>query len=194
MEPPDPHFFPTPSGLRAWFERHHAREDVLWVGYHRKATGRPSVTWEESVDVALCFGWIDGVRKSLDPERYVIRFTPRRPRSIWSDRNMRRMRALLEADLVAPAGMAAWRVRREDRSRRYSFEQGTVELPAELRARFEAEATAWRWFARQGAYYRRAATWWVVSARREDTRERRFETLVESSAAGRRIPPMRRTR
>ncbi|MEQ9569991.1 MAG: YdeI/OmpD-associated family protein, partial [Longimicrobiales bacterium] len=161
MSDPRPEFFATPAELRSWFEANHDRRDVLMLGYHRKATGRPSVTWPESVDVALCFGWIDGVRRSLDEERYVIRFTPRRKGSHWSARNIERMTALIEAGQATEAGLAAWRKRTAKRSRRSSFEQGDVALTDAFQARFEAHGGAWDWFAAQSPYYRRTATWWV---------------------------------
>lgn len=194
MDEHAPEFFETPDDLRAWFDAHHDARDVLMLGYHKKATGRPSVTWEESVDVALCFGWIDGVRRSLDAERYVIRFTPRRAGSIWSDRNIRRMTAMIDEGRATPAGLAAWERRTEAGSRRYSFEQESVSLPDTDRRRFETHAEGWAWFRAQAPYYRRTAVWWVISAKRATTRERRLNTLIACSNEKRRIPPLRRTR
>lgn len=188
----EPTFFETPAKFRGWLRRYHATETELWVGFHRKATGRLSITWDESVDEALCFGWIDGIRKSVDDSSYMIRFTPRTPRSIWSDKNIRRMEELLEEGRVADAGREAWGRRKEDRSRRYAFEQDAVELPPDFDERFRANRKAWAFFSGEAPYYRRVATWWVISARRESTRDRRLAILIEDSEAGRRIGPMRR--
>ena len=188
----NPVFFDSPAAFRRWLEKHHGNEQELWVGFHKKGTGRPSLTWPESVDEALCFGWIDGVRKSLDGDSYTIRFTPRQPNSIWSDKNIRRMEELRAAGRVRPAGEAAFGRRREDRSRRYSFEQNRVKLPEEFEGTFRANRKAWKFFQAQAPYYRRTVTWWVISAKREETRRRRLETLIADSEAGRRIAAMRR--
>lgn len=183
----NPLFFPSQAAFGKWLEKHDADEDVLWVGFHKKATGRPSLTWNESVDEALRFGWIDGIRRSIDDSAYTIRFTPRRPGSIWSDKNIRRMDELIEAGVVAPAGLAAYERRREDRSRRYSFEQGQVSFPPELEQELRADRKAWAFWESQPPGYRKIATWWVISAKREATRRRRLETLIADCRAGRRI-------
>lgn len=188
----DPPFFPSPADFRAWLERHHTTEDELWVGFHKKGSGLPSITWPESVDEALCFGWIDGLRKSIDETSYRIRFTPRRPGSTWSTVNVRRARALMEEGRMRPAGLDAFENRREDLARRYSFEQGTVEFPEALEAEFRANPGAWGFFEAQPPSYRKTATWWVVSAKREDTRRRRLATLIADSEAGLRIAQLRR--
>ncbi|HWT25077.1 MAG TPA: YdeI/OmpD-associated family protein [Solirubrobacteraceae bacterium] len=193
MEPRDVQFFPDPAAWRAWLEAHHEHAREVWVGYHKRGTGRPSLTWPESVDQALCFGWIDGLRKSLDDERYTIRFTPRKPRSIWSKVNIGRVEELTRLGLMRPAGVAAFAARDEARSGVYSFEQReAARLSSEQEARFRADAEAWAWFEAQAPSYRRAVTWWVVSAKREETRARRLETLIAESRAGRRIEPMTR--
>lgn len=188
----EPHFFTSPAEFRTWLATHHRSATELWVGYHKKSTGKPSLTWPESVDQALCFGWIDGVRRSLGAEAYTIRFTPRRDASVWSDRNLRRMEVLLEAGLVRRAGKDAYERRKEHLSRRYSFEQDEIALPPELEKRFRANRRAWKHFGGETASYRKAVTWWVVSARREETRLRRLDRLIEDSAAGFRIKEMRR--
>jgi uncharacterized protein YdeI (YjbR/CyaY-like superfamily) len=158
------------------------------VGYHKKATGRPSVTWPESVDEALCFGWIDGVRRSLDERRYAIRFTPRRKRSRWSAVNLARMKLLEKAGRVRPAGRAAWADRDVARSG-YSIRNRTEDIPPALLRRLKAARAAWSWFRTAPPSYRRAVAFWLSTARREDTRERRLAILIEHSAKGRRIPP-----
>ena len=184
----EPTFFATPDDFRAWLQVHHESATELLVGFHKKATGRPSITWPQSVDQALCFGWIDGVRHSLGDESYTIRFTPRKARSTWSAVNVRRFGELREADLVAPAGLQAFERRSDDRTAIYSYEQHkTAELGEAFEARFRADAAAWEWFQAQAPSYRRTATYWVVSAKRAETRERRLAELIADSAAGRRI-------
>lgn len=189
----EPVFFATPAELRAWLERHHADRDELWVGLCKKGSGRPSVTWPEVVDEALCFGWIDGVRRSLGPDTYVNRLTPRRPRSNWSAINIKRVGELIEEGRMTPAGMAAFEARTDDRSAVYSYElRRSATLEPEQEARFRAVPDAWEWFQARPPSYRRAALHWVVSAKRRETRERRLQTLIEDSAAGRTVKPLTR--
>jgi uncharacterized protein YdeI (YjbR/CyaY-like superfamily) len=186
-------FFPTPADFRRWLTKHHRTAPELWVGFHKKGSGRPSITWPESVDEALCFGWIDGIRKSLGVESYVIRFTPRRRGSIWSDVNTRRAKELISEGKMRPAGMAAFEARDPERSGVYSFERRmNPELDRRSAARFRANGEAWRFFQAQPPGYRRLALWWVVSAKREETRARRLDTLIADSAAGRRIRGLNR--
>lgn len=190
MEDATPHFFPTPEDLRAWFEANHDRVDVMWVGYYKKATKLPSVTVPESVDLALCFGWIDGLKRSVDEKAYKIRFTPRRKRSRWSARNLARMELLLAQGIVAEPGLAAYRRRDPGRDEQLG-ERDAVAMPADYERRIRAEPAAWEYFEATTASYRRHVTRWVVSAKREETRLRRLGILIESSAAGKVIPPMR---
>jgi uncharacterized protein YdeI (YjbR/CyaY-like superfamily) len=188
-----PRFFPDPAAFRAWLEEHHSTADEVVVGYRRRATGLESITWPESVDVALCFGWIDGIRRSLDETSYTIRFTPRRRRSIWSAVNVRRFGELEEAGLVTDAGRAAFAARSDDRTALYTHEQEqTPELDEAFTARFRESPDAWEWFQLQPPFYRRQAAHWVMSAKKPETRERRFLTLVADSEAGLRVPPLRR--
>ena len=189
----DPTFFAAPADFRAWLEEHHAAESELLVGFYKKGSGRPSITWPESVDEALCFGWIDGVRRSLGDEAYSIRFTPRKRRSIWSVVNVRRARELIEEGRMRPAGLAAFEARTQERSGVYSFEQkdGVAFDEAQAR-RFQADAKAWEFFQAQPPWYRRTATWWVISAKKEETRAKRLATLIEDSAAGRTIRELTR--
>lgn len=188
-----PRFFASPAEFRAWLEAHHAAAAELWVGFHKKGTGRPSLTWPESVAEALCFGWIDGVRKSLDAESYVIRFTPRRPQSTWSAVNLAMMEELVAAGRVAPAGLAAYERRSAAKSATYSYEQRRqAAFDADLERRFRAAKRAWAFFATQPPGYRRLVTHWVVSAQREATRRSRLAKLIECSAAGRRLPGLER--
>lgn len=190
--PADPLFFPTPADLRAWLVTNHAAAGELWVGLHKKGSGRPSVTWSELVDQLLCFGWIDGVRKSLGGDSYAIRVTPRRKGSRWSAVNRRRVPMLIDAGLMTPAGLAAWEARDEAADRRYSFEREDATLGEAYEAELRRDPAAWAFWQAQPPGYRKTATWWVISAKREETRRRRLGRLVEDSAAGLRIGLLRR--
>ena len=189
----DPTFFATPAEFRRWLEEHHATSRELLVGFHKKGSGRPSMTWPESVDEALCFGWIDGVRRSLSADAYTIRFTPRQKRSTWSAVNIARAKELIAADRMTPAGMAAFEARTDERSAIYSHEQRTAATldPDQERA-LKANPAAWEYFQSRPPSYRRAAVHWVTSAKRPETRERRLGALIEDSAAGRPVGPLRR--
>jgi len=189
---PSPTFFPSAADFRRWLAEHHDARDELWVGYWKKASGKPSITWPESVDEALCFGWIDGIRKSIDDEAYMIRFTPRRPGSIWSRVNLQRVAALNDAGRMTPAGSAAYEARDPERSGVYSFEREDVRLTPEQVRRFRRDAKAWAFWKAQPAGYRKQATAWVVSAKRDETRARRLARLIEDSASGLRIKELRR--
>jgi uncharacterized protein YdeI (YjbR/CyaY-like superfamily) len=184
----EPTFFETPAELRAWLERNHESETELWVGYHRKGSGRPSITWPESVDEALCFGWIDGVRKSVDETSYKIRFTPRKPTSNWSSVNIARVAELETEGRMRPAGRAAFERRSAAKSGIYAYEQRkAARFEPEQERRFRAHPDAWEFFQSQPAGYRQTETWWVVSAKRDATREKRLGTLIDDSAHGRRL-------
>lgn len=188
-----PIFFPSPEAFREWLAAHHATREVLWVGFHKRGTGQPSLSWPESVDEALAYGWIDGVRKRIDEARYAIRFTPRQPGSTWSAINTRRMGELIAAGRVHPAGLAAFERREAAKSGTYSYERRReAELAPELERELRADAEAWRGFASRPPGYRRTAIHWVMSAKREATRRRRLATLIASSRAGRPIPPLDR--
>lgn len=178
-------FFARPTDFRAWLEEHHETEQEILVGYYKKGSGRQSITWPESVDEALCFGWIDGIRRSIDAESYSIRFTPRKSRSIWSAVNIGRMEALIAEGRVHPAGLKAFSARQENRSGIYSYEQREVELPEPYRAMLKENGTAWDFFHAQPASYCKVATWWVVSAKQEATRLKRLATLIDDSTHGR---------
>jgi len=187
-----PVFFATPGEFRTWLARHHESERELWVGFYKKGTGRPSITWPEAVDEALCFGWIDGIRKSIDAESYTNRFTPRKPTSNWSEVNTRRMQELIAAGRVKPAGLRAFEARTSEKSGVYSFEQrqNPAFAPGALQS-FKAHADAWRFFQAQPPGYRRLVTWWVVSAKQEATRARRLKILIDHSADRQRIDLLR---
>ena len=186
-------FFETPGAFRAWLSEHHSDRRELRVGFHKKGSGRPSLTWPEAVDEALCFGWIDGVRRRIDDDSYSIRFSPRSARSTWSAVNIRRARALIDEGRMTPAGLAAFEARADERSAVYSYEQReAAELDAEQEERLRAVPGAWEWFSTQTPSYRRAAAHWVTSAKRAETRERRLATLVGDSAAQRPVKPLSR--
>ena len=192
--PINPTFFPVPTDFRQWLKKNHASVKELWVGFHKRGTGKPSITWPESVDQALCFGWIDGLRKSLGVESYVIRFTPRKPTSIWSAVNTKRAKELMSLGLLEPAGKKAFEGRDAKKTNRYSFERENVRLGAAYEKKFRANRGAWEFFQSQPPWYRRTATWWVVSAKQEETRQRRLATLISDSAAGRSIAPLQRVK
>jgi uncharacterized protein YdeI (YjbR/CyaY-like superfamily) len=179
-----PTFFETPADWRRWLARSHARERELWVGFHKKHTGRASITWPQAVDEALCFGWIDGVRKSLDDASYMIRFTPRKPTSNWSRINVERVKELTKLGRMRPAGLKAWTQRDRKRSRVYSYEGLVHELDPAYEKRFRSDKAAWGFFEAQPPWYRRITKYWVMSAKQEPTRLRRLETLIGTSAKG----------
>jgi uncharacterized protein YdeI (YjbR/CyaY-like superfamily) len=180
-------FFKTPADLRKWFAKHHATAEVLWVGFYKKASGEPSITWPESVDEALGVGWIDGIRKSIDATRYKIRFTPRRRGSIWSAVNVARVAALEQEQRMQPAGRAAFADRRENRSGIYAYEQRPVDLPEPYSTLLKRHASAHAFFMAQPPSYRKLATWWVVSAKKDETRAARVAKLIEVCLAGKRL-------
>jgi uncharacterized protein YdeI (YjbR/CyaY-like superfamily) len=186
---PKPRFFSSPAAFGKWLAANHAKRAELLVGYHKVATGKPSLTWAQSVEEALRHGWIDGVRRSLGPEAYTIRFTPRKPGSHWSTVNVRTAERLVREGRMAPAGQAAFDARTPERTGRASFEQGDVRLtPAQAKA-FKADEAAWAWFTKQAPpSYRKAATWWVVSAKRDATKASRLALLIACSAEGRVVP------
>jgi uncharacterized protein YdeI (YjbR/CyaY-like superfamily) len=159
----------------------------LWVGFYKKDSGKPSITWAESVDEALCVGWIDGIRKSVDAERYRIRFTPRRKGSIWSAVNIRRVGVLTEEKRMRPAGLKAFAERLENKSGVYSYEQRRDQLEEPYAAILKKNRAAWAFFQAQAPYYRKTLGWWIVSAKREETRLARLKQLVEACARGQRL-------
>jgi uncharacterized protein YdeI (YjbR/CyaY-like superfamily) len=180
-------FFRTPADFRKWLEKHHGSGRELWVGYYKKSSGRASMTWPESVDEALCFGWIDGLRKSVDASSYRIRFSPRRPTSIWSAVNIKRVQELTGQGRMRPAGLEAFGKRKENRSGIYSYEQRSATLVKPYASRLKKNRAAWDFFRAQPAGYQKAMNWWVVSAKLEATRAKRLKQLTEDSARGKRL-------
>jgi uncharacterized protein YdeI (YjbR/CyaY-like superfamily) len=188
-------FFATARAFRRWLRRHHKNHRSVDVGFRKRHTRQPSLTWPESVDEALCFGWIDGVRHRIDDESYTIRFTPRRPGSIWSTVNLRRVRALIRAQRVSPHGLKVYEERNRKKTRLYAYEQRQERRFSPRYARlFRANRRAWTWFQAQAPWYRRTATHWVQHAKQEATKLRRLATLIDCSAAGRPIGPLDRTK
>lgn len=193
QEQPLATFFSEPREWRRWLEDHHAKAPELWVGFYKKSSGKPSITWPQAVDEALCFGWIDGIRKSIDDTRYRIRFTPRRARSIWSKVNIGRAQALSELGLMAPAGLKAFQARTEARSAIYLYEQrGAPRLDPAYEKKLKADRKAWAFFQSKPPGYRKLAIWWVISAKQEQTRLRRLARLIADSRSGQTILPMTR--
>ena len=190
-----PVFFAAPAKFRAWLQKNHARASQLWVGFYKKGTGRPSITWPESVDQALCFGWIDGLRKGIDGASYMIRFTPRRPGSIWSVINIRRAKELIARGLMRSPGLRAFAKRTAEKSAIYSYEQRrNARLAPAQEKQFRAKPKAWQFYCTQPDGYRHLTAFWVTSAKKEETRAKRLTALIEDSATGRRIGPFARQR
>ena len=192
MKAPDPgdvKVFPSAAEFRSWLEEHHASEKEAWIGYYRKGVAKQSITYPESVDEALCFGWIDGIGYRINDEVHANRFTPRTKRSTWSAANVRRVGELTTAGRMHPAGIAAFEARSENRTGIYSYENRPADLPSAYLTQLKANAAAWRFWHAQTPGYRRGATWWVVSAKQEATRDKRLATLIQDSAAGRFVKP-----
>jgi uncharacterized protein YdeI (YjbR/CyaY-like superfamily) len=180
-------YFRTPADFRRWLEKHHATSEELLVGFYTKDSGRPSITWPESVKEALCFGWIDGIRRNVDQESYSIRFTPRKRTSTWSAVNIKYAGELIEQGLMQAAGLEAFKARREYKSGIYSYEQRSAEIPEPYLSQIKKNKAAWKFFESQPAGYRKQMSWWIVSAKQEATRLKRLEKLIEESAARRRL-------
>jgi len=183
-------FFPSPAEFRKWLKSNHTSATELLVGYHKVDSGKPSITWPESVDEALCFGWIDGVRKSIDETSYCIRFSPRKRTSTWSAVNVKRVESLIKEGRMRLEGLKAYEARKENRVGVYSYEQRPAELPEEFARIIRKNKRAWEFFQFCPPSYRRAVTWWVVSARQEKTRLSRLNTLIKDSSRGCRIAQM----
>lgn len=190
--PEDAFYADSPEALRSWFAEHAADAPLLWLGYWKKHTGRPSLTWSLAVDEALCVGWIDGVVRRIDEDRYVQRFTPRKAKSTWSAVNVAKVAALEAAGRMTDAGRAAFAAREDERTGIYAFEQGDIALSPEQEAALQAVPGAWEFWQAQPASYVKTATWSVLSAKRADTRARRLALLVECCAAGELLPQLRR--
>jgi uncharacterized protein YdeI (YjbR/CyaY-like superfamily) len=191
----EPIFFDSAAAFRDWLDANHEREPAVLVGFHKRHTNRPSLTWSESVDQALCFGWIDGIRRSIDGEAYAIRFTHRKPGSVWSAVNIKKVEELTKAGLMRPAGLEAFEARDEEKSRIYSYEQRhTAALDPDEARMFRRNHKAWKFFEAQARGYRQTVIYWVTSARQASTRQRRLAQLIEDSAQSRRLGQLDRYR
>ena len=186
----NPIFFAKETDFRKWLQKNHTAADEVWVGFYKKHTGKPTVTYKEAVDQALCFGWIDGIRKSIDDEAYMNRFTPRRKGSNWSAVNIKRAKELIEAGLMQPAGARAFAERDEAKAKQYSFERENVAFSAAQLREFKKNKRAWKFFEAQPPSYRKVMTWWVISAKQPATQERRLARLIAESEDERRVETM----
>lgn len=187
-------FFPSRTELRRWLAKNHAGARELVVGFYKTHTRRPSITWPDLVKEVLCFGWIDGVRHSLDSDRYTIRITPRKPDSNWSNVNVRLVAELTRLKLMTPAGLSAFAARSAKRTGIYSFENKPKKLPPSYEKPFKANARAWAFFRGQAPWYQRTMAFYVLDAKKEETRLKRLARLIKDSAAGRRVGILERPR
>jgi uncharacterized protein YdeI (YjbR/CyaY-like superfamily) len=187
-------FFATPEAFNKWLEKNHDKRSEQWVGFYKVKTGIPSMTWSQSVDEALCYGWIDGLRKSIDEKSYKIRFTPRKPKSIWSAVNIQKIAELTKAGKMRPVGIKAFKKLEEQNSKVYSFEQEKISMDKAFEQKIKANKKAWTFFHALPPSAKKQSVHWVMSAKREDTRLRRLDILIQSSEEGLRIPPLRRSK
>ena len=181
-------FFSSSAEFRKWLEKNHAEAAEIWIGFYRKDSAKGGITYHEALDEALCFGWIDGIRKKLDDVSFTNRFTPRKPKSIWSNVNVAHVERLTREGKMRPAGIAAFEAKSASRTGIYTFERDQPQLEPEMKRRFQDNKAAWKYFESAPPYYRRLATGWVTSAKREETRERRLAELIECSARATRLP------
>ena len=186
----EPTFFAEQSDFREWLEKNHAKESELLVGFYKVSSGKPSITWSQSVDEALCFGWIDGIRNSINPESYSIRFTPRKPGSAWSKINIQKVNELTIRGLMFPSGITAFNKRKENKSGIYSFDNRPEKLTCEFEKQFRNNKPAWNYFLSQAPSYRRTAIFWVMSPKQEITKQKRLNTLIKDCEKGQKIKPL----
>ncbi|MBW2998905.1 YdeI/OmpD-associated family protein [Candidatus Woesearchaeota archaeon] len=184
-------FFKTPNDLRNWFEKNHETAKELFVGYYKVHTKRKSITWSQSVDEAICFGWIDGIRKKIDEDSYQIRFTPRNPKSIWSTVNIKKFKNLKKLGLIKQKGLEAFSKKIEEKSMIYSYERNNVKLSKEFENEIKKNKLAWDYFSNLAASYKKASIHWIMSAKRLETQKKRLQILIESSAQNKKVPPLR---
>ncbi len=186
-------FFATPAEFRAWLETHYDTATDLVLGFYKKDSAKKGITYAEALDEALCYGWIDGIRRRNDDDSFTVRFTPRKPRSIWSDVNVNHVARLSAEGRMLPAGLKTFEERKAERSGIYSFEQDQTSLVLNeaQEERFKANAAAWTFFQKQAPTYQKAAIWWIISAKREDTREKHLQSLIEVSEKGERLKQFR---
>jgi uncharacterized protein YdeI (YjbR/CyaY-like superfamily) len=183
-KPTIPTFFAKQTDFRKWLQKNHQKETELLVGFYKVGSGKPSMTWSQSVDEALCFGWIDGVRKSIDKDSYQIRFSQRKPTSIWSAINIQKVETLTKQGLMQPAGLASFERRTDRKSKIYSYEKEAEELTPDFKKQFKANKKAWEYFQSLAPSYKKISTHWVMSAKQETTQQKRLQQLISESAAG----------
>ena len=187
IEPSNIKFFKTPEAFRKWLEKNHSKKDELWLGYYKKGSGKKSITYKEALEEVLCFGWIDGISKGIDEEKYCQRYTPRRKGSIWSAVNIKKAEELISSGKIHTSGLHVYKNRDLKKAGLYSFEQGEIKFPPALLKLLKANKKAWENFSKMPPGYRKTSTWWVISAKQEETRLRRMKTLIADSEAGRKI-------
>lgn len=183
-------FFPTQKHLREWFKKNHKKEKELFVGFYKVSSDKPSVNWSQSVDEAICFGWIDGIRESIDDESYCIRFTPRNPKSNWSAVNINKAKSLIKLGLMKPEGLKAFSYRKEEKSKIYSYENPVVSFDKSYEKRFKANKQAWAYFKSTTPSYQKITTRWVMSAKQETTRLKRLNELINDCSVRKKIKAM----
>jgi uncharacterized protein YdeI (YjbR/CyaY-like superfamily) len=176
-----PVFFKTPAAFRKWLEKNYDTAKEIYVGFYKKDSDKSGITWPEAVDQALCFGWIDGIRKSIDEISYTNRFTRRKPNSNWSAVNIKKIEKLTEKNLMHPAGIAAFQKKKEEKSAIYSYESEAAELPPIFQKKLKKDKKAWTYFQTRSNYYKKRTTHWIMNARTEETKIRRLEKLIEAS-------------
>jgi uncharacterized protein YdeI (YjbR/CyaY-like superfamily) len=184
-------FFPTQKDMRKWFEKNHKKEKELIAGFYKVSTGKPTITWSQSVDEALCFGWIDGIRRSIDEESYCIRFTPRNSKSNWSAINIKKVEELTKLGLMKPEGLAAFSFRKEEKSKIYAYENPVKVLDKSYEKKFKSEKSAWKFFKSMAQSYQKTALRWIMSAKQEETRLKRLDELIRDCALGKKIKAMK---
>ena len=185
-----PVFFPTQKDLRKWFEKNHKKEKELFAGYYKVSSGKPTITWSQSVDEAICFGWIDGIRRSIDEESYCIRFTPRNPKSNWSKVNIKKVKELTKLGLMKAEGLAVYGLRKKEKPKIYSYENLAIILDGLYYKQFKSNKTAWKFFQSMAPSYQKTTTRWIMSAKQEQTRLKRLEELITDCALGKKIKAM----
>lgn len=192
MEPTKIKYFKTPSSLKKWYKSNYKKSSELWLGFYKKDSGKPSVTYPEALDEALCFGWIDGIRKRIDDEIYTIRFTPRKAKSYWSAVNIKKAIALIKSGKMEKPGLTEFEKRDKNKSGSYSFERANVKLSVDYEKKFKSNKKAWKFFQSSPPSYQKPALWWVMSAKQEETQLKRLNQLISDSEAGLRIKQLRR--
>ena len=186
-------FLTSSIELRAWFKKNHATAQELWIGFYKKKLMRKGITYPEALDEALCFGWIDGIRKSVDDISYTNRFTPRKQKSNWSEVNIKRVGELIKLRRMKTSGLEAFAKRDENKSQQYSYEQRHRPLDTEYEKKLKANKTAWEFFRLQTPSYRKTSSFWVMSAKQEETRLKRLTALIKDSENGQKIALLRHT-